>query len=531
MKNKKEQFEEWKNIEAKKLSRQPIGSEETKAKRSYIHFDHRRGEDDFVKYRDIFLNPLEIKKKIAFWPFLKIELKEPRIKNKPNGKKRKKEIKKRSVYYAAHQDALLYSWYSFILNSLYERILHKKGINEHVTAYRKMPRKDSKNKNKCNIHFAKDVFDFLKGRNEECVAIVADITGFFDNLDHDHLRTEWKYVLGLPNDADLPEDHEIIYNNLTRFKYVNVEDAYKAFKIKFKIKKIKDKDNKTKIIRIPIIDGKPIKSILEPNFSRKDFVSRVVKGNLIKGNENWNKTKKCHKGIMQGAPISATLANIYMLSFDEKIAKFLKKRNGLYMRYSDDIVAVCDKKDFEDVKIEIFKEIENYQLEINPTKVDYTFFKEAKDGRIKGYDESNELKKLQYLGFEFDGHNVFIKSKSLAKYYRKMKSKIRKAASMAFGKRSKTKDKGNKVFKKQLHEKFLKKGKRSFISYALRADEIMGGGTIKKQLSKRGKIMADYLFEKQKKHFYRHKRLQKSINASNKRKEEIGEIVQETLKK
>lgn len=518
MKNLKDQFEDWKRSEGEKLSPHTLGTETTKSKRTYVHFDLRRKKDYLTTYRGIFLNPDKIKSEITFWPFLKINLIEPRIKNSPKGIPRKKELKIRSVYYASHQDALLYSWYSYRLNMFYEISLQKHNISQNVIAYRKIPREDFSKKNKCNIHFAKEVFDFIKDYDEDCVAVVADITGFFDNLDHDHLKFELKQILGIPENEKLPDDYEIIYKNLTKFKYVDAEQVYKAFGIKIVDKKIKI-DGKTRIVKIPTINNARIQSILQPNFTRKDFISRVVKANLIKGNEHWNMDKKCHKGIMQGAPISATFANIYMISFDKKIAEFAAKIGGLYRRYSDDIVIVCSTENFKDVQKKLYDEITNAYLEINPKKVSTTFFKKENGEKLNSYNETNTHKKMQYLGFEFDGTNIFLRPKSLSNYYRKMKSKIRKSICMAFGKKSKTKYKKNIVFKKALHERFLKNGKRSFISYALRANKIMGGNTIDKQLSNRNEIMDIYMKKKKRKHYARLFSLTaKSTVASNKAK-------------
>ncbi len=128
--------------------------------------------------------------------------------------------------------------------------------------------------------------------------------------------------------------------------------------------------------------------------------------------------------------------------------------------------------------------------------------------------DSCNVKNMQYLGFEFDGRNIFIRPRSLTKYYRKMKSKIRKAVSMAFGKKSKTKNKNNFVFRKALHEKYLRTGKRSFISYALRADEIMGGETIKNQLKNRFNIMQSYLIDRRE-GYKKYKRISKIKRKTN----------------
>ena len=101
---------------------------------------------------------------------------------------------------------------------------------------------------------------------------------------------------------------------------------------------------------------------------------------------------------------------------------------------------------------------------------------------------------MQYLGFEYNGQNAFLRSSSLSKYYRKMKSKIGKSVSMAYGKKSKSKD-NRKIFTKSLVKKYIYKGRRSFISYAYRSIDIslkiLGSDSIRKQLSKRHNIMLD----------------------------------------
>ena len=70
-----------------------------------------------------------------------------------------------------------------------------------------------------------------------------------------------------------------------------------------------------------------------------------------------------------------------------------------------------------------------------------------------------------------------------------MKLKTKKAVDMAWGKKSKTKNNNNDVFKKSLFKKYLYKGRKSFISYALRANEIMQSESIRKQLSGRFDII------------------------------------------
>lgn len=504
-------FTKWIEEEKIKLSRHKVNSkEEAGAKRNYLHFDLRRPESSLFKLREEFTNT-KIIATHGYWPFLKNIIKVPKIKNNIDAKTnkligRRKEIKERDVYYASHYDALIYSWYSFLLNNYYEKRLKELGLNESVIAYRKIPLKENSNKNKSSINFAFEVFKFIKEKGE-CVVIVSDITKFFDSLDHEILKTEWKNLLSISREEKLPLDHYIVYKNLTDFKYIDANEAFQRMGIK--LKKVVDKKDKKniKVYKVPFKNGRVSKVICK---DRKEFVESIVKGGLIKGNSNINnvtnskrKGKKC--GIMQGAPISATLANIYMASFDKTINDFVDSIGGMYRRYSDDLVVVCSIENYKECLSLVQAKILDYELKMSPKKTCITLFLKNKVGKIKGFEEkyldnldkNNEDKfyrKMQYLGFEYDGQNVFLRSSSLAKYYRKMKSKIKKSIAMAYGKKSRTKTKNFRVFKKNLVKKYLYKGRRSFISYAYRAisvgSELLSGDAIKKQLSRRSKIMA-----------------------------------------
>lgn len=489
-----ELFRIWaENEENNKLKKRQVNKkEESRAKRNYLHFDERRQSPSF------FNTELLDSGKIAsmcFWPFLKVILKTPRYKRKKNKKgilRRYKDIKERPVYYSAHKDALVYSWYSFLLNErFYNKKLKHFGIDECVLAYRKIPVAEKSYKNKCNIHFIKEVFNFIKNKGE-CAVFVADISSFFDNLDHDHLKKEWCGVLGIKN-AKLPEDHFVIFNNLTSFKYVERDTLYKVFNIKSKKTVVKKQKNKIKPYRSFFVNGKSISKIC----SRNDFIERIAKGGLIRGNENRNKIEDSERygkicGIMQGSPISATLSNIYMLSFDKELHGLANEKKGIYRRYSDDLLIVCGLDDFDFFKKTMTENIKKYKLTINPDKINDTFFLKNESGDLRGYEENSnnsKYKNLQYLGFEFNGNDIFIRSASLAKYYRTMKFKIRKATRLAYGKKSKTKKEKNKVFKKSLFKRYLYKGRRSFISYALNSALILKSVSIKKQLLGRFRIM------------------------------------------
>lgn len=96
----------------------------------------------------------------------------------PNGIKVKR-AKTRSICYASHLDAAIYSFYAFQLSESYETFLCENHIEECVTAYRSLPSKE-RSGNKCNIDYAKDVFDFVSKKlaDGNLAVITFDIKGF-----------------------------------------------------------------------------------------------------------------------------------------------------------------------------------------------------------------------------------------------------------------------------------------------------------------------------------------------------------------
>ena len=102
-----------------------------------------------------------------------------------------KDPKKRHIFYASHLDSIIYSYYNSILATAYEKYLSDKGYKNVAVAYRKIPKDDTCSGNKCNIEFAYDAFRFiLDNKSRELSVIVADVTSFFDNLDHKLLHQQ-----------------------------------------------------------------------------------------------------------------------------------------------------------------------------------------------------------------------------------------------------------------------------------------------------------------------------------------------------
>ncbi|MBL7919429.1 MAG: hypothetical protein JNJ40_03890 [Bacteroidia bacterium] len=437
-----------------------------KGKRKYVHFDNKIGFDDQIlnnpaqfelkfnaRFKSDFYSSDKLLKS-GFYPFIKVTKEVPRYKFDEVVGHRVTTLKSRPLCYASHFDALRYSWYSTILNYCYEGILKNESFNKSVLAYRKLKEKAS------NIEFAFGAFKEIKDR-KNCTALAFDISKFFDKINHKVLYSNWvatlKYIY--PEITELPSDHLKIYKNLTEFQFVSkptLDDIFADF------------------------------SFFNESRNRfctpKQFREFIRGAKLIESNSSFLKSNDLSGGIPQGAPISAVLANISMIDFDRKLYNLVTKLGGVYFRYSDDLLIIIEAEYKDEIKskAEIF--LREINLQFND-KTEIINFREE-GTKIVATNESGNIKKLQYLGFEFDGNKVYLRSSSLSKYHASMKNGVRKAISIAFGKYGD----GKRVYKSKLLKKFTQSGKDNFIYYATRANEINSEDkTIQKQYSKQYK--------------------------------------------
>ncbi|HEX8576836.1 MAG TPA: RNA-directed DNA polymerase (Reverse transcriptase), partial [Flavobacterium sp.] len=200
--------------------------------RGYPHFTHRTPLAVKAKILRYINNPDKVAKH-SFAPFILKTLSQRRYKLSTFGKieKRSHKIlsngitksneKIREILYATHIDAHIYSYYSQeILSDKYEKYLESNiHISTVVSAYRQIPT-FCKTKFKNNMHFAKDVFDEIKIR-QNCVALAFDIENFFPSLNHRLLKLIWSKML---NCKALPPDHYNIFKSVTNFSYVKLQD-------------------------------------------------------------------------------------------------------------------------------------------------------------------------------------------------------------------------------------------------------------------------------------------------------------------
>ncbi|NLY45506.1 MAG: reverse transcriptase [Tissierella sp.] len=370
----------------------------------------------------------------GFYPFIHFKL----TFYKYNKIEREKKEKSRDLYYASHIDSYIFKYYGDMLNHRYNEVANKLEINEVATAYR------NNHNGKCNIHFAKEVIDFIKEQKKAFI-YVADFDSFFDNLDHRYLKEKLKYVL---DEDKLPDDYYALFKNVTQFNWVDKEIIEEVLKKKYKSnEKIKER---TKL----------------RYFDEKEF--RKFK----KSNKKIVHTNKKGFGIPQGAGVSSVFSNIYLIDFDKQINEYVRLYNGIYRRYCDDLIIIIP---FEDEVKEYhyndhIKFIEKVyggicRLKIQPEKTEKRIYD---NNQI--YDESLRPSKLDYLGFVFDGINVKIREKSLFKYYSRAYKNVRLS-------NWKSNEYGRIKYRKNLYKLYSHLGKNkngygNFLSYVTKSQEI-----------------------------------------------------------
>lgn len=329
--------------------------------------------------------------------------------------------------YCSHRDAAILSFYSHELNNALEAVYFRERLGDQVIAYRKL--------GKANYHFAKEVFDFVRLRSP-CTMMCFDISGFFNNLDWKILKSALKEILGVES---LSEDWQTIYRVLTRYHYVNLDDLKATPALKEKI----ENGNSGQII-CTIKELKKLGITISPN------------------------KEGC--GIPQGTPISASFSNAYMINFDRAMRDLAISYHGFYRRYSDDFVFVCATGDARRVEQSIQKLVQNVKLELAGDKTECVEF------------GNGSYSQIQYLGFGFDGQDIFLRPSSLSRQWRKLRRKVRHIKRI--GQDQIAKGKAKKIYTKTLYKKFTAAGNQNFPSYGRRAASVLGAKKILDQINR-----------------------------------------------
>lgn len=368
------EIEEWKTIQHHKLPTQ------------YAHFDFKVSlDDDCWAYIS---DPKKIAKH-GFYPFIHYDIKSRKVKA---GKKESPKI--RSVYYAAHLDSWIYKYYAYLLNERYNVRVDHDGISSVAVAYRT----DLK---KSNIHFAHEAFNFIKSASP-CYVMIGDFTDFFDSLDHSLLKQR---ICDLLSTDQLPDDYYAVFKNVTKFCFWELNDLLKLNNLGNKRKDHRALNRQVKVLSTS--EFKANKQQIKPN-PGKD------------------------KGVPQGSPISAVFANIYMLEADKIINEFVRSNNGFYMRYSDDFMIVLPGNSqikFAEWYTWIVDEIAlltKQKLQPNKTRIYHVEgikVENCTSQFIPGMKNGKDI--IDFLGFSFNGSTIFLRDKTISKFYYRMYRKIK----------------------------------------------------------------------------------------------------------
>ena len=165
-----------------------------------------------------------------------------------------------------------------------------------------------------------------------------------------------------------------------------------------------------------------------------------------------------------------------MINFDLAISKYVKEFNGIYRRYSDDIIIICNIDNYLEVKALVEEEIKKVELEIQDEKTEIRLFSVNKKGEMECRNELGKKESLQYLGVRTDGKEEDLRGKTISKFYRKISWKVKKEVAIA-------KKKKRQIAKRKIYKKFIHKKKQSFLSYATMAQRLLNSSKIKKSLS------------------------------------------------
>jgi len=379
----------------------------TQRRRTYSHLDSSLDLDNKKHFKHVRKNLSEIVKH-EFLPFIKFVKKEIRYRKDKNGKLIRSR-KERPIMYSSHLDAHIYSFYNYLWSNKYEDFLKKEKLEPNTIAYRKIIEEgDNEEKGKNNIDFAKELFDQIKTVGT-CSVIIADISKFFDSLNHKVLKDNLTFLVG----EKLKDSEYRVLRSVCTYRYILNDSQRENKRRKRRIKKASEY-------------GKFLKEVQKRMRRGGESLSKVVYelggGKLIKEN-------RTTVGIPQGSCVSGLLANIYMIFFDKNVVRNFP--GIFYRRYSDDIAIICSIEKTKEVISFLYNEITRCSLEINSSKVFIAKFERVGDDSvvckevINGDGKVVNRKFIDYLGFEYSGDEVKVRSTTLKKAYRKADKKIK----------------------------------------------------------------------------------------------------------
>lgn len=375
--------------------------------KTYLHFDSPIPTKDLIDY-------VSDEKSVATHKFFPLILfHEKWVKFRKNGAKR---LKVRPLRYAARRDAAIYAYYRSELLKAYELELTRRNIGDLPIAYRQIP-KPGIGGGKCNIDLAKEAFDFIRELGNADVTVV-DISSYFEHLDHEKIREKWEVLIGRRlNTAEIK-----VFKSLTEYAVV---DRHKVFdRLGLYQKGVGVNRNEKRMRKLDIKRNRRDMQICTPD----EFRAKICGGDP--NFESLIQKNRKPFGIPQGTPISDLIANFYLIDFDQKLARWVRKKGGKAFRYCDDIIVILPQKSdqsFDIAKNYLMGAITQHgpKLEIQNKKVAVgRFLRTSTNQQIYTHLFGKaSYNGLEYLGFEFNGLRVKIKDATLSNAWRKLKKR------------------------------------------------------------------------------------------------------------
>ncbi|VDG17559.1 hypothetical protein [Lactobacillus casei str. Zhang] [Lactiplantibacillus mudanjiangensis] len=334
----------------KKMIRQlSIGDYNIKVKlKQYPQFDKSFSILAAQKYMNDILKDPSLVSHHRFIPFVLREKRTKKFVGVQENTDKKFEWKVRPLVESGHKDALVYKVYSAILNGYYEKKLCEYSLTQVPTAYRR-------GLGYSNITSAKEIVDHVVDQTSAWI-IKSDFKHFFDNINHNILKQNLSKVL---ETKYLSDDWYSIFKSVTKYRTIKAE-------------------------KIPDYMVERAKTTYMYVVRERELSDNIDNGEL--------KVSHVNKiGIPQGTAISATLANVYMIFFDQIIDRLVSQYDGVYRRYSDDFVIVLPGQlDYESV-MEVFHDLEKY------CHKEVKLCMEKKKTKILRY-EADKMKIFKYCG-------------------------------------------------------------------------------------------------------------------------------------
>ncbi len=429
--------------------------------RMYSHFDLRIWKD----LKQIVLKEslqMLAEGRYRFSPLIRFQKK---IRKYDKVKRKVVDKPPRDIMYASHNDALVYSRFSFVIAQQYELFLESNVLDKNVIWYRSL--------GNSNVGFAKEVFDHIDAL-EGCIVLTFDVKKFFDTLSHAIIKKNLARILWV---EILAQELFEVYKSVTKYHYIDVVDILKLLDVK-NIKEL----NKRSVV----CDRKQFRNVLKQKVRENKEIF-------------W---------IPQWTPISALISNVYMIEFDMYIKRSIESMSWVYRRYADDIIIVIpwtDESIYETLHQLVQTKLAEIKLQLSIPKTECFLVKSSKEKKeIKMFNEGGKKETIDYLGLSYNWKSIYIKSQSVYRYYRKATQYMKRYIMMKNEKKAKS------VSKKPFFEAFSpykyfwtkSKNVSNFITYWNKAYKVTESKTLYNQIKKVNKNL-NRIFQKVKNKYFR----------------------------